>query len=142
MTALIIFFDSQWINCTIWNNQLKLTVEVFTTEMFNNFPTFTHIFAIRISIINPLISNDGNFVCCRVISEMQHVLETRLSFYEWRYEFLLNSRDRMAMMEATPLKVERSNKISPSLHPYFHNINTFNASLKSRFNFTYNLDEL
>ena len=110
--------------------------------MSNNFPTFMHIFAIRISIINPLISNGWNFVCCRVISEMQHVLETRLPFYEWRYEFLLNSRDRMAMMKAKPLKIERSKKINPSLHPYFHNINTFNASLKSRFNFIYNLDEL
>ena len=48
----------------------------------------------------------------------------------------------MAMMKAIPLKVERSNKISPLLHPYFYNINIFNASLKSQFNFTYNLDEL
>ena len=59
-----------------------------------------------------------------------------------RYEFLLKSRDRMAVMKAKPLKVERSNKISPLLHPYFYNINIFNASLKSQFNFTYNLDEL
>ena len=110
--------------------------------MFNDFLNLCIFLLFIISIINRRISDDGDFVCCRVISEMQHVLETRLSFYEWRYEFLLNSRDRMAMMEATPLKVERSNKISPSLHPYFHNINTFNASLKSRFNFTYNLDEL
>ena len=59
-----------------------------------------------------------------------------------RYEFLLKSRDRMAVMKAIPLKVERSNKISPLLHPYFYKINTFNASLKSQFNFIYNLDEL
>ena len=59
-----------------------------------------------------------------------------------RYEFLLKSRDRMAVMKAIPLKVERSNKISPLLHPYFYNINTFNASIKSQFNFTHNLDDL
>ena len=59
-----------------------------------------------------------------------------------RYEFLLKSRDRMAVIKAIPLKVERSNKISPLLHPYFYSINTFNASLKSQFNFIYNLDEL
>ena len=29
-------------------------------------------------IINPLISDDGDFVCCRVISEIQHALEKRL----------------------------------------------------------------
>ena len=59
-----------------------------------------------------------------------------------RYEFLLKSRDRMAVMKAIPLKVERSNKISPLLHPYFYNTNTFNASFKLQFNFTHNLDEL
>ena len=59
-----------------------------------------------------------------------------------RYEFLLKSRDRMAVMKAIPLKVERSNKISPLLHPYFYNINTFNASFKSQFNFTHNFDDL
>ena len=48
----------------------------------------------------------------------------------------------MAMMKAMPLKVECSNKISPLLHSYFYNINTFNASFKSQFNFTHNLGEL
>ena len=95
-----------------------------------------------ISIINPLISDDGDFVCCRVKSEKQHGLETRLPFDKWRYEYLLNSRDRMAMMKAMPLKDECSNKISPLLHPYFYNINTFNASFKSQFNFTHNFDNL
>ena len=104
---------------------------------------YAHLFSlVVISIINPLISDDGDFVYCRLISDMQHALKRRLPFHEWRYEFLLNSRDLMAMMKAIPLKVERSNKISPLLHPYFYNINIFNASLKSQFNFTYNLDEL
>ena len=48
----------------------------------------------------------------------------------------------MAMMKAVPLKVESSNKISPLLDPYFYNINTFNASFKSQFYFTHDLDEL
>ena len=48
----------------------------------------------------------------------------------------------MAMMKAMPLKVECSNKISPLLHLYFYNINFFNASFKSQFYFTHNLDEL
>ena len=52
-----------------------------------------------ISIIDPLISDDGDFVFWRVISEMQHALETRLPFFKRRYEYLLNSRDRMAMMK-------------------------------------------
>ena len=104
---------------------------------------YAHLFSlVVISIINPLLSDDGDFVYCRLISDMQHALKTGLPFHEWRYEFLLNSRDLMAMMKAIPLKVERSNKISPLLHPYFYNINIFNASLKSQFNFTYNLDEL
>ena len=34
------------------------------------------------SIKDPLISDDGDFVCCRVISEMQHALEKRLPSYE------------------------------------------------------------
>ena len=33
----------------------------------------------------------------------------------------------MVAMKAMPLKVEHSNKISPFLHPYFYNINIFNA---------------
>ena len=41
-----------------------------------------------------------------------------------------------------PLKFEFPNKISPLFHPYFYNINAFNISFKSQFNFTYNLDEL
>ena len=99
-------------------------------------------FSLVVSIINPLISDDGDFACCHVISEMQNALKTRLPFYEWRIESLLHSHDHMAMMKAMLVKVEHSNKISPLLHPYFYNINAFNASLKSQFNFTYNLDEL
>ena len=48
----------------------------------------------------------------------------------------------MAMIKAMPLKVECFNKINPLLHSYFYNINTFNASFKSQFSFTSNLDEL
>ena len=107
--------------------------------IFPNLCTFS---VFVISITNPLISDDGDFVCCRVISEMQHALGTRLPFYKWRYEYLLDSRDRMAMMKAMPLKLECSNKISPLLHPYFYNINTFNSSFKSQLNFTLDLDEL
>ena len=105
------------------------------------FPNLMHFFVFQFSIINPLISDDGDFACCPVISEMQHALAMRLSFYKWRYKYLLNSRDRMAMMKAMPLKVECSNKIGPLLYPYFYNINTFNAVFKSQFNFTHNLDE-
>ena len=107
--------------------------------MFNDLCIFT---LFVISTINPLISDDGDFVCYHVISEMQHALETRLLFYKWRYKYLLNSCNRMAMMKAMPLKVECSNKISPLLHLYFYNINFFNASFKSQFYFTHNLDEL
>ena len=39
------------------------------------------------------------------------------------------------------MNVECPNKISPLLHPCFHNKNTFNASLKSQINSTHNLDE-
>ena len=99
--------------------------------MFNDFLNLCIFLLFVISIINRLISDDGDFVYCRVISEMQHALETRLPFYKWRYEYLLNLRDRMAMMKAMPLKVESSNKISPLLHPCFYNINTFNDSFKS-----------
>ena len=107
--------------------------------MFNDFLNLRIFSLFFISIINRLISDYGDFVCCRVISEMQHALEKRLPFYKWRYEYLLNLSDCMAMMKAMPLKVECSNKISPLLHPYFYNINTFSASFKSQFNFTHNL---
>ena len=86
------------------------------------FPNLCIFWLFVVSIISPLISDDGDFVYCRVISEMQHALETRLPFYKWRYEYLLNLCDRMAMMKAMPLKVECSNKISPLLHSYFYNI--------------------
>ena len=90
-----------------------------------------HIFLLFvIFIINPPISDDGDFVCCHIISEMQHALETRLPYYKQSYEYLLNSRDLMVMMKAVPFKVECYNKISPLLHPYFYNTNTFNASFK------------
>ena len=73
---------------------------------------------------------------------MQHALEMRLPFYKWRYKYLLNLRNHMAMMKAMPLKVECSNKISPLLHPYVYNIDTFNTSFKLQFYFTHNLNEL
>ena len=95
-----------------------------------------------VSIVSHLISGDGDFVCCRAISEMQHALERTLPFYKWRYEYLLNSRDHMPMMKAMLLEVECSNKIVRLLHSYFYNVNNFNASFKSQFNFTHNLDEL
>ena len=88
-----------------------------------------------ISVKNRLISDYGGFFCCRVISEMQHTLETRLPFYKWRCKYLLNLSDRMTMMKGMPLKVEWSNKISPLLDPYFYNINTFNAPFQSQFSF-------
>ena len=80
------------------------------------FPNLCIFWLFVISVISPLISGDGNFACCRVKSEMQHALETRLLFYKWRIKHLLNSRDRMPMMKEMPLKVECSNKISPLLH--------------------------
>ena len=95
--------------------------------MFNDFINLRIFSLFVISITIRLTLDD---VCCRVISEMQHALETRLPFYKWRHKYLLNLHDRMAMVKAMPLKVECSNKISPLLHPYFYNINTFNASFK------------
>ena len=86
-----------------------------------------------ISIINPLISDDGDFVCRRLISEMQHALETRLLLYKWRYEYLLNDDVVVAAVvvvvvavvvvvvvvkKESNMKVEFPNKISP-LNPYF-----------------------
>ena len=110
--------------------------------MFNDFLNLCIFSLFIIFIINRLISDDGAFVCCREISETQHAPEKRLPFCKSRYKYLLNLSDHMAMMEAIPLKVECSNKISPLLHPYFYNINTFNASFKSQFNFTHNFDDL
>ena len=106
------------------------------------FPNLGNFMLFVISIRNPLISDDGDFICCRAISEIQHALETRLPFYKWRYKYSLNSINCMAMMKAMPLKIECSNKISFLLHPYFYNVNTFNTYFKSQFNFTHNLDEL
>ena len=97
------------------------------------FPNFCIFSRFVISITNPLISDDGDFVCCRVISEIQHALDKRLPFYKWRYKYLLNSRDRVAMMKAMPLKVDCCNMTSPLLHPYFYSINTFNGSFKLQF---------
>ena len=62
------------------------------------FPNVSIFSVFVIFIITPLILGDGDFVCCCVILEMQHALDTRLPFYKWRYEYLLNSRDHMAMM--------------------------------------------
>ena len=44
--------------------------------MFNDFPKFMHFFAFRYIYK----SNDNDFVCRRLISEMQHAPETRLPF--------------------------------------------------------------
>ena len=110
--------------------------------MFNDFINLCIFSLFVISIINHLTLDDGDFVCCCVISEMQHALKTRLPFYKWRHKYLLNLHDHIAMVKAMPLKVECSNKISPLLHPYFYNINTFNASFKSQFNFTHNFNDL
>ena len=82
------------------------------------FPNLQIFLLFVISITNLLMSDDEDFVRCRVISEMQHPLDMRLSFYKWRYKYLLNSHDLMAMMKAVPLKVECSNKISPLLHHF------------------------
>ena len=83
-----------------------------------------------ISIINPLISDDGDFVCRRLISEMQHALETRLLFYRARYEYYLIDDVAVAVVvvvvaavavvvrKESNMKVELSNIISPS-NPYF-----------------------
>ena len=110
--------------------------------MFNDFLNLCIFLFFVTSIINRLISDDGDFVCC-VISEMQHALEMRLPLYKWRHSrYLLNLRDRMAMMKAMLLKVECSNKIRPLLYPYFYNINIFNISFKSQFNFTHDFDDL
>ena len=55
--------------------------EVFMREMFSEIPKLMHFFHfVIISIINPLISYDGNYVYRRAISEMQHVVEDK---YSW-----------------------------------------------------------
>ena len=66
MTVLIIFF---WLAVDWLHNlkQLKLTVKVFMREMFNDLCIFT---LFVIAIINPPISDDGDFVCYCVIAEM------------------------------------------------------------------------
>ena len=51
--------------------------------MFNDFLNLCIFSLFVISVINRLTSDDGDFVCCRVISEMQHAPETRLPFYKW-----------------------------------------------------------
>ena len=86
-----------------------------------------------IYIITPLILEDGAFVYRRVISEMQHALETRLLFYKWRYEYLLNDNVVVAVVVVVVfavvavavvikkegnLKIEFPNNIG-SLNPYF-----------------------
>ena len=73
--------------------------------MFNHFINLCIFSLFVISIINRLTLDDGDFVCCHVISEMQHALETRLPFYKWKHKYLLNLHDCMAMVKAIPLKV-------------------------------------
>ena len=87
--------------------QLKLTIEVFTREMFNDFLNLCIFWLFVISIINHLISDDADFLWD----------ETRLPFYKWRYKYLLNLCDRMAMMKAMPLKI-----VLTRLVPYYINI--------------------
>ena len=81
-----------------------------------------------ISVINALISDDGDFACRRLISEMKHALETRLLFYKWRYEYLLNDNVVVvvvavvvavvvvAVKKESNMKVESPNNISPFNH--------------------------
>ena len=88
------------------------------------FPNLCIFLLFVISVINPLISDDGDFVCCHVISEMQHALETRLPFYKWRYQYLLNSRDRIAMM-----KVMWKLNALTRLVPYYIHISTIQIPL-------------
>ena len=64
VTALIIFLTVDWLHDL---RQLKVTVEVFMGEMFNDFLNLCIFSLFIISIINRLILDDGNFVCCRVI---------------------------------------------------------------------------
>ena len=95
-----------------------------------NFPNLCIFWFFVISIINLLISEDGDFVCRRLISEMQHVLETRLLFYRGRYEYYLINDVAVAVVvvvvaavavvvrKESNMKVELPNIISPS-NPYF-----------------------
>ena len=85
-----------------------------------------------ISVINPLVSDEGDFVCRRLISEMQHVLETGLLFYKWRYEYLLNDNVVVVVVvvvvavvvavvvvvirKESNMKVQFPNNISPFNH--------------------------
>ena len=82
-----------------------------------------------ISIISPLISDDGDLVCRLLISEMQHALEMRLPSCKWRYKYLLNDDVVVAVVvvvvvvvvavkQKSNMKVEFSDKISP-FNPYF-----------------------
>ena len=85
-----------------------------------------------ISIINPLISDDGDFACPHLIPKMQHALETRLLLYKRRYKYLLNDVVVAVMVVAVVVsvvvvvvvkkesngKVKFPNKISP-VNPYF-----------------------
>ena len=85
-----------------------------------------------ISIINPLISDDGDFACPHLIPKMQHALETRLLLYKRRNKYLLNDNVVVAVMvvvvvavvvvvvvkKESNVKVEFPNKISP-VNPYF-----------------------
>ena len=115
--------------------QLKLTVEVFTREMFNDFLNLCIFSLFVISIINRLILHDGDFVCCRVISEYN---------MPWKWGCLSINGDTSMRTHGNyeSNALECCNKISHLLHPYFYNINTFNASFKSQFNFTHNFDDL
>ena len=97
------------------------------------FPNLCIFLLFVISIINPLISDDGDFVCRRLISRMQHALETRLLLDKWRYQYFLNDDVVVAVVivivvavvvivikKESNIKVEFPNKISP-LNPYFYN---------------------
>ena len=47
-----------------------------------------------ISIINLLISDDGDFVCCCLILKIQHALKTGM----WTYGYLLNDDVMVAVV--------------------------------------------
>ena len=96
------------------------------------FPNLCIFSLFAISIINPLISDDGDFACPHLIPKMQHALETRLLLCKRRYKYLLNDNVVVAVMvvvvvavvvvvvvkKESNVKIEFPNKIIP-LNPYF-----------------------
>ena len=104
--------------------------------MFNDFLKFMHFLAFR--YFHYKSSNTGRWGLCllRVISKMEHALETRLPFYKWRYI-------QVFMQQCGN---DESNALT-RLAPYYIHISTiqlniFNTSFKLQFNFTHNFDDL